>query len=131
SPDLAVGDTVLHMLGWREEAVLDARHVRKLDVSVAPATAYLGLLGTIGFTAWVGLFDIAGMKEGDTVFVSGAAGAVGSVVGQMAKLRGAGRVVGSAGSAAKVAYLVDQLGFDAAFDYKDDEPVRQQLKVAA
>jgi len=131
SDALAVGDTVIHMQGWREEAVLDARHARKLDVSVAPATAYLGLLGTIGLTAWVGLFDIARMKEGDTVFVSGAAGAVGSVVGQMARLRGARRVIGSAGSPAKVAYLVDQLGFDAAFNYKDDEPVRRQLKAAA
>jgi NADPH-dependent curcumin reductase CurA len=131
SPDLAVGDTVMHMLGWREQAVLDARHARKLDLSVAPATAYLGLLGTIGMTAWVGLFDIAGMKEGDTVFVSGAAEAVGSVVGQLAKLRGAARVVGSAGSAAKVSYVVDELGFDAAFNYKDDEPVHKQLKAAA
>ena len=130
SPDLAVGDTVMHMLGWREEAVLDARYARKLDLSDVPATAYLGLLGTIGLTAWVGLFDIAGMKAGDTVFVSGAAGAVGSVVGQLAKLRGAARVVGSAGSAAKVAYLVDELGFDAAFNYKEG-PVREQLKAAA
>jgi len=130
SPDLAVGDTVMHQLGWRDEAVLDARHARRLDTSVAPATAYLGLLGGIGLTAWVGLFDIAKMKEGDTVFVSGAAGAVGSVVGQLARLRGAGRVVGSAGSAAKVAYLVDELGFDAAFNYKDG-PVRKQLKAAA
>jgi NADPH-dependent curcumin reductase CurA len=131
SPRLEVGDTVLHMLGWREEAVLDAKYARKLDLSVAPATAYLGLLGTIGFTAWVGLFDIAGMQEGDTVFVSGAAGAVGSVAGQLAKLRGAARVIGSAGSDAKVAYLLDELGFDSAFNYRRDEPVRRQLRAAA
>ena len=82
-------------------------------------SAYLGALGMPGLTAYVGLLDIAAMQPGDTVFVSGAAGAVGSMVGQIAQLRGAGRVIGSAGSPEKVAYLTDKLGFDAAFNYRD------------
>lgn len=125
-PSLQVGDTVMHHLGWREHAVLDARHVRRLDTGRAPASAYLGVLGMPGLTAYAGLVRVAGLREGDTVFVSGAAGAVGSVVGQLARNLGAGRVVGSAGSPEKVAYLVDELGLDAAFDYHDG-PVVQQL----
>lgn len=121
-----VGDTVLHGLGWREQAVVDGGKVRRVDVSRASASSYLGVLGMTGTTAYVGLTRIAGMKEGDTVFVSGAAGAVGSVAGQVARNLGAGRVVGSAGSPEKVAFLVDQLGFDAAFDYHDG-PVAEQL----
>ncbi|HEX4703636.1 MAG TPA: NADP-dependent oxidoreductase [Pseudonocardiaceae bacterium] len=123
---LKPGDTVLHGLGWREYAVLDANHSVRVDTSVAPANAYLGVLGMPGLTAYAGLLEVAEFKAGDTVFVSGAAGAVGSVVGQIAKLKGAKRVIGSAGSAAKVAHLVDDLGFDAAFNYKDG-PVRAQL----
>lgn len=127
---LKPGDAVLHGLGWREYAVLDAKHAVKVDLSVAPAGAYLGVLGMPGLTAYAGLVDVAAFQPGDTVFVSGAAGAVGSVVGQIAKLKGAKRVIGSAGSAAKVAYLVDELGFDTAFNYKDG-PVREQLAAAA
>ncbi|MET9299938.1 NADP-dependent oxidoreductase [Micromonospora aurantiaca] len=123
------GDTVLHGLGWREYALVDARGVRKVDPDLAPVTAYLGVLGMTGLTAYAGLLDVAAMKPGETVFVSGAAGAVGSMVGQIAKLRGAGRVIGSAGSAAKVERLT-ALGFDAAFDYHDG-PVYKQLKAAA
>ncbi|SCG46632.1 NADP-dependent oxidoreductase [Micromonospora coxensis] len=123
------GDTVLHGLGWREYALLDAKAARPVDPSLAPVSAYLGVLGMTGLTAYAGLLDVAGMKPGETVFVSGAAGAVGSMVGQIAKLKGAGRVVGSAGSAAKVERL-RALGFDAAFDYHDG-PVYQQLKAAA
>jgi NADPH-dependent curcumin reductase CurA len=130
SDDLAVGDTVLHGLGWRQYAVLDAARARKLDTSLAPPSAYLGVLGMPGFTAYLGIIDIAQMKPGETVFVSGAAGAVGSLAGQIAKLRGAGRVVGSAGSAEKVKHLTEDLGFDAAFNYKDG-PTRQQLKQVA
>lgn len=131
SAKVPVGATVVHGLGWRDHAVLDARHVRVVDPAAAPTpSAYLGLLGMTGLTAYVGLLDIAQFREGDTVFVSGAAGAVGSVVGQIAKLRGAKRVIGSAGSAAKVAHLVDDLGFDAAFNYKDSS-VRGQLRDAA
>jgi NADPH-dependent curcumin reductase CurA len=113
------GDVVLHDLGWREVATGPGKRFRRLDpVEGVPLSAYLGALGMPGMTAYVGLLDIAGMKEGDTVFVSGAAGAVGSLVGQIARQRGAARVIGSAGSAEKVAYLTDRLGFDAAFDYK-------------
>ncbi|MGV9372282.1 NADP-dependent oxidoreductase [Micromonospora tulbaghiae] len=123
------GDTVLHGLGWREYALVDAKGVRKVDPDLAPVTAYLGVLGMTGLTAYAGLLDVAAMRPGETVFVSGAAGAVGSMVGQIAKLRGAGRVIGSAGSAAKVERLT-ALGFDAAFDYHDG-PVYKQLRAAA
>jgi hypothetical protein len=130
SDTITVGDTVLHGLGWREHAVLDAARTRKVDTSVAPLSAYLGVLGMPGLTAYVGMLDIAAMRPGEAVFVSGAAGAVGSLAGQVAKLRGAGLVIGSAGSAEKVNHLVEDLGFDAAFNYKD-APVRAQLKQAA
>ncbi|KAB1156435.1 NADP-dependent oxidoreductase [Micromonospora sp. AMSO12t] len=126
---LQPGDTVLHGLGWREYALLDARAARKVDPDLAPVSAYLSVLGMTGLTAYAGLLDVAGMKAGETVFVSAAAGAVGSLVGQIAKLRGAARVIGSAGSAAKVERL-RALGFDAAFDYHDG-PVRDSLKAAA
>ncbi|WP_433825527.1 NADP-dependent oxidoreductase [Actinoplanes sp. CA-015351] len=126
-----VGAVVAHGLGWREYAVAAADRVRVVDPAAAPTlSAYLGLLGMTGLTAYVGLLDIAQFREGDTVFVSGAAGAVGSVVGQIAKLRGAKRVIGSAGSAEKARHLVEELGFDAAFNYKD-APVREQLRAAA
>ncbi|MFJ1758315.1 NADP-dependent oxidoreductase [Kitasatospora sp. NPDC088134] len=126
----AVGDAVLHGLGWREYATLDAAHTVKVDPELAPLSAYLGVLGMPGLTAYAGLLEVASFKPGDTVFVSGAAGAVGSLVGQIARLKGAKRVIGSAGSAAKVATLVDELGFDAAFDYKAG-PVAEQLAQAA
>ncbi|GAA1415098.1 NADP-dependent oxidoreductase [Catellatospora coxensis] len=129
SPDLKAGDLVLHGYGWREWAVDDARRFRRLD-PVAPPSAFLGVLGMPGLTAYVGLLDIAAMKPGDTVFVSGAAGAVGSLVGQLARLKGAARVIGSAGSAAKVAHLTGDLGFDAAFNYRDGD-VSALLKQAA
>lgn len=119
SESFAVGDVVAHQLGWREHAVLGERNLRRIDTSAVPASAYLGVLGMPGLTAYVGLVRIAGMKEGDTVFVSGAAGAVGSVAGQVARNLGAARVIGSAGSKEKVDYLVDELGYDAAFDYHD------------
>jgi NADPH-dependent curcumin reductase CurA len=129
--EVPVGATVLHGLGWRDYAVLPADQVRAVDPQAAPSlSAYLGVLGMTGLTAYVGLLDIAQFRAGDTVFVSGAAGAVGSMVGQIARLRGAKRVVGSAGSAQKVAHLVDDLGFDAAFNYKDG-PVGRQLRTAA
>jgi NADPH-dependent curcumin reductase CurA len=124
----ATGDHVLHNLGWRELATVAAEHARRVDTDSAPAQAYLGVLGMPGLTAYVGLLDIAALREGDVVFVSGAAGAVGSVAGQIAKLRGH-RVIGSAGSPEKVA-LLRELGFDAAFDYRDG-PVADQLAQAA
>ncbi|MBO1418815.1 NADP-dependent oxidoreductase [Streptomyces sp. FH025] len=126
----APGDAVLHGLGWREYATLDAKHAVKVDPTAAPLSAYLGALGMPGLTAYAGLLAVGGLKEGDKVFVSGAAGAVGSMVGQIAKLKGASLVVGSAGSAEKVAKLVDEYGFDAAFNYKD-APVAEQLAKAA
>ncbi|QMU75621.1 NADP-dependent oxidoreductase [Streptacidiphilus sp. PB12-B1b] len=125
----AVGDAVLHGLGWREYATLDAAGAVKVDDSL-PLRSYLGVLGMTGLTAYAGLLDVGGFKEGEAVFVSGAAGAVGSVVGQIAKLRGASLVVGSAGSPEKVRRLTEEFGFDAAFNYKDG-PVAQQLAQAA
>jgi NADPH-dependent curcumin reductase CurA len=127
---LAVGDVVLHDRGWREVAVGDAAGFRRVDASRVPASAYLGVLGMPGLTAWVGIVDIAQLRPGDTVLVSGAAGAVGSLAGQIARLRGAAGVIGSAGSPEKVAHLRDDLGFDAALNYKEG-PVADQLRRAA
>jgi NADPH-dependent curcumin reductase CurA len=126
----AVGDLVTCNLAWRTHGVVPAKYVQKVDApeGVSPS-AFLGVLGVPGLTAWVGLLDKAAFREGDAVFVSGAAGAVGSLVGQLAKLKGASRVVGSAGSAEKVAWLTDELGYDAAFNYKDG-PVVDQLREA-
>jgi NADPH-dependent curcumin reductase CurA len=130
SPDLAEGDLVLHLLGWRDEAVLPARHARKVPpVEGLSPSAYLGVLGMPALTAYVGLLDIAALQPGDVVFVSGAAGAVGSVAGQIAKLKGAARVIGSAGTDDKVRWL-HEIGFDAAFNYKT-APVLDQLRQAA
>jgi NADPH-dependent curcumin reductase CurA len=131
SPGLAPGDLVLHDYGWREYAVAPASRLRPVGVLPGvPPSAYLGALGMPGMTAYAGLLDVAGLKEGDRVFISGAAGAVGSAAGQIARLRGASRVIGSAGSDEKVAYLTDRLGFDAAFNYKSG-PVRRLLGEAA
>ncbi|MFF8769010.1 NADP-dependent oxidoreductase [Kitasatospora sp. NPDC015120] len=126
----AEGDHVLHFHGWREYATLDARAAVKVDPDAAPLPAYLGVLGMPGLTAYAGLTRIAGIKPGDVVFVSGAAGAVGGVVGQIAKLKGAARVIGSAGSDEKVELLVKEYGFDAAFNYRNG-PVVEQLLAAA
>ncbi|SDK58688.1 NADP-dependent oxidoreductase [Streptomyces indicus] len=126
----AEGDHVLHGLGWRDYADVPAQHAKKVDPDVAPLSTYLGVLGMPGLTAYAGLLEVASFKEGDAVFVSGAAGAVGSQVGQIAKLKGASRVIGSAGSDEKVKLLVEEYGFDAAFNYKNG-PVAEQLKAAA
>jgi len=130
SPDLAEGDLILHALGWRDEAVLPARHAQKLPLieGLSPS-AFLGVLGMTALTAYVGLFDMAAMQEGDVVFVSGAAGAVGSMAGQFAKLNDASLVIGSAGSDDKVRWL-REIGFDAAFNYRT-APVLAQLRDAA
>jgi NADPH-dependent curcumin reductase CurA len=128
APGIVPGQRVVSWLGWRDAFVADASTVTVVDPGVSPVTAYLGVLGGTGLTAWVGL-NLVDVKAGDRVFVSGAAGAVGHLAGQLAKLRGAW-VVGSAGSPEKVRLLVDTLGFDAAFNYKDGD-VRGQLAAAA
>jgi NADPH-dependent curcumin reductase CurA len=121
---LEEGDWVVHGLGWREWALSEGAGVRRIDPGLAPVSTALGVLGMPGFTAYYGLHEIGHPKEGETVFVSGAAGAVGSAAGQMAKIAGC-RVVGSAGSPAKIAWL-EELGFDESFDYSE-EPVRDAL----
>ncbi|RZU62722.1 NADP-dependent oxidoreductase [Zhihengliuella halotolerans] len=127
SADLPVGTLVLHQLGWRDVAQADAGAFRAVaDLPGASPSLYLGILGMTGLTAYVGLTEIAHLAPGETVFVSGAAGAVGTAVGQIARLLGAGRVIGSAGSDEKVALLKEKYGFDAALNYKT-APVREQL----
>ncbi len=129
-PAVPVGASVLHVAGWRDVALLNPGEARVVDTSAAPASAYLGVLGTPGLTAWAGLVEIAALTPGETVFVSGAAGAVGSLAGQIAKLLGAGRVVGSAGGPQKARALTGRFGYDAAIDYRLGD-VRGQLKAAA
>jgi NADPH-dependent curcumin reductase CurA len=117
-PGFAEGDHLVGMQGWRECYLTDGAGQRKVDPTLgAPLSAYLGVLGMPGMTAYVGLLDIGKPQPGETVMVSAAAGAVGSLVGQIARIRGC-RAVGSAGSPEKVAHLTGDLGFDAAFDYK-------------
>jgi len=116
-PGFRVGDAVVGMLGWQLFAVAPGCELRKLDRSRAPISTALGVLGMPGLTAFFGLLDICEPQRGETVMVSGAAGAVGTLVGQIAKIKGC-RVVGMAGSDAKVAWLLGELGFDAAFNYK-------------
>ncbi|GAA1324635.1 NADP-dependent oxidoreductase [Leucobacter albus] len=128
---LPVGTVVLHQHGWTDVIQADASKFRAApEVTGLPNSLRLHMLGMTGLTAYVGLTAIAGLREGDTVFVSGAAGAVGTAVGQIAKLLGAGRVIGSAGTAEKVALLTEKYGYDAAFNYKDGL-VRTQLAEAA
>lgn len=117
-PDFAVGDHVSSPYGWREAYTSSVEGIEKLGTLVADPSAYLGAIGMPGMTAYVGLLEVGALKEGETVFVSGAAGAVGSIVGQIAKLKGC-RVLGSAGSQDKVDMLTSELGFDYAFNYKD------------
>src|SRR5271163_1140090 len=119
----AVGDHVYGTFGVQEYAVSDGRGVLKLDLSLAEPTAYLGVLGVTGLTAYFGLLEVGKAKEGDTVVVSGAAGAVGSVAGQIAKIKGC-RTIGIAGGEEKCRWLTDELGFDAAIDYKHGEVPR-------
>ena len=131
SPAVPEGALVLADAAWRDVAVLDAAHVRVLpELPGVPPSYHLGVLGMPGLTAWAGLFRVAAFQPGEDVFVSGAAGAVGSLVGQFARLRGASAVMGSAGTPEKVRWLTDELGFTAAFDYHDG-PVAQQLAAAA
>ncbi|MDR3480110.1 MAG: NADP-dependent oxidoreductase [Burkholderiaceae bacterium] len=117
NPHFAAGDKVVGMQGWAEMGVAEGSMLRKVDTAHVPLSAYLGAVGMPGMTAWYGLTQIMLPKPGETIVVSAASGAVGSVVGQLAKLRGC-RAVGIAGGADKCAYVVDELGFDACIDYK-------------
>jgi len=131
SEGLPVGTLVSHQLGWRDIVQADAAQFNPTpEVPGLSPSVSLGMLGMTGLTAYVGLTAIAQMREGDTVFVSGAAGAVGTAAGQIARLLGAKRVIGSAGSPEKVALLTEKYGYDAAFNYKDGD-VRGQLATAA
>ncbi|MBL0091048.1 MAG: NADP-dependent oxidoreductase [Piscinibacter sp.] len=119
-PKYAAGDKVVGMGGWQQYSVVDGNQMgvmRKVDTTHVPLSAYLGAVGMPGVTAWYGLVKLCMPKAGETIVVSAASGAVGSAVGQLAKLRGC-RVVGVAGGADKCAYVVDELGFDACIDYK-------------
>lgn len=113
----AVGDAVVGVLGWTELAVTDGARLRKVDAARLPLSAYLGAVGMPGMAAWYGLNRIIAPKGGDTIVVSAASGAVGSVVGQLARMQGC-RVVGIAGGPDKCRYVIDELGFDACIDYK-------------
>jgi NADPH-dependent curcumin reductase CurA len=128
SPEFQAGDIVTAMLGWRLYNVAKPAELRKIDSRIAPVTTALGVLGIPGLSAYFGLLDIGKPKEGETVVVSGAAGAVGMTVCQIANIKGC-RVVGVAGSDEKNQYLRDELGVDAALNYKDTE-MRQALKEA-
>jgi NADPH-dependent curcumin reductase CurA len=114
---VGIGDTVVTSLGWQEYGVARATEVERIDTSIAPASWSLGILGMPGLTAWFGLFDVGQARPGETVVISAASGAVGSVVGQLAKLHGC-RVVGIAGGERKCRFVVDDLGFDACVDHK-------------
>jgi NADPH-dependent curcumin reductase CurA len=122
SDQFQVGDFVLGMFGWREHFVSDGSGLFKIDPNVAPIQADLGTVGMPGLTAYYGLLDIGQPKEGETVFVSAASGAVGSIVCQIAKLKGC-YVVGSAGSDEKVSWLLEEAGIDTAFNYKSVDDV--------
>ena len=127
NPKFAVGDIVDVYMGWQEYVVSNGRGVRKLDPSVAPVSTALGVLGATGLTAYFGLLDVCNPKPGETVVVSGAAGAVGSIVGQIAKIKGC-RTVGIAGGDDKVDWITKDCGYDAAFNYKTTENYGAKLK---
>lgn len=129
-PGFAAGDKVVGMGGWQQYSVVDATQLgmlRKVDTTHIPLAAYLGAVGMPGVTAWVGLTQIIAPKEGETVVVDAASGAVGSALGQLAKARGC-RVVGLAGGADKCAYVTDELGFDACIDYRQHPDLKSMLR---
>ncbi len=128
-PSLAVGDHVVGITGAQDYAVLPAKEATRIDPALAPLPTWLGVLGMPGMTAYFGLLDVGQPKPGETVVVSGAAGAVGGLVGQIAKLKGC-RVIGIAGGADKCRYIVDELGFDGVIDYKAED-VRKGLRSLA
>jgi len=129
NPDFPEGSHVNSNWGWREYYNSDGRGLAPVDASLAPLSTYLGIMGMPGLTAWGGLLITGEYKDGESVFVSAASGAVGSVVGQIAKIKG-GTVVGSAGSDEKVAHLVNEFGFDHAFNYKTANPLDELQKGA-
>ena len=120
------GDFVLGMSGWREYFISDGRGIFKIDPQIAPVQAYLGTVGMPGLTAYYGLLEVGKPQEGETVFVSAASGAVGSIVCQIAKLNGC-YVVGSAGSGYKVSWLLEEAGVDAAFNYKQTDDIMAEV----
>jgi len=126
NPKHQVGDVVVARLGWQEYAISDGTGLRRIDPSAAPVSTGLSVLGMVGETAYFGLLDVCKAKEGDTIVVSGAAGAVGSVVGQIAKIKGC-RAVGIAGSDEKVKWINEELGFDAGINYKTSEHLVKDL----
>ena len=128
SSEFKTGDAVTSRYGWREAFIAAPNELHAVNKAVQPLSVYLGTLGMTGMTAWAGL-TMVGVKAGEVIYISGAAGAVGNVAGQLAKLRGC-RVIGSAGSDEKVQHLLEQCGFDAAFNYKTG-PVLEQLNRAA
>ncbi len=126
--ELGVGDIVTSNFGWQEYFIGSPCELHKVSQDVEPLSVYLGALGMTGMTAWAGL-NLVNVRKEDVVYISGAAGAVGNVAGQLAKLRGC-RVIGSAGSPEKVKFLTEECGFDSAFNYHDS-PIVEQLTVAA
>jgi len=126
SPAFRAGDTVLGMLPWRELHVVNASEIRPVDTNLAPASYYLGVLGMTGLTAYFGLVDIANPKANETVVVSGAAGAVGIVVGQIAKIYGC-RVIGIAGTNEKIQLLKNEYGFDEVINYKTVDNMKKAI----
>jgi len=119
--NVPVGATVSHFLGWREYAVLDGAGAQVVDTALAPAETYLGALGAVGLTAYAGLKVIAPVKEGDVVFISGAAGAVGIIAARVARHLGASKVIGSAGGPEKTRRLVAEFGYDVGIDYREGD----------
>jgi len=129
NPAFSEGDYVSNFSGWREYFISSGQDLSKVDVSLAPLSSYLGVMGMPGLTAYGGLLVTGELKDGETVFVSAASGAVGSVVGQIAKVKGC-TVIGSAGSDEKVAELINEFGFDHAFNYKTADPLTELQKAA-
>jgi NADPH-dependent curcumin reductase CurA len=124
------GSVVLHFLGWREHALAKAADVQIIDTDLAPAQAYLGVLGATGLTAYAALTEIAPVRPGEVVFISGAAGAVGSIAGQLARRLGAAKIIGSAGGPVKAQHLVENFGFDVGLDYREGDLPGQLAKAA-
>lgn len=127
NPGYAVGDVVNLQMGWQEYAVSNGEGLRKIDPQIAPVSTALGVLGMPGLTAYFGLLEVCGVNAGETVVVSAAAGAVGSVVGQIAKIKGC-RAVGIAGGEGKTRYVIDDCGFDGALDYKASADYQAAIK---